>query len=326
MIEHADLTSRADGTVELAYRAADGKPWHGFGNLIPENATVEQVQKAAGLDWTLKRSPVKFSTGSLEDGTLDIGTVFDRVVLYRSDTLAPLSVVSAKYQEVQPKTAVEFFRDMTEAGGYEIETAGTLAGGRRLWCLVKTGEGFSLPGGDDVVQRLLLATACDGSMGTMVGDTSIRVVCRNTFNIAIRGRRFVTVRHSTKFQPDKVKAQLKKVSASFAAYAATAETLARVQINAAEAEWMMKAILPPSRGVKPVEETRAYKTIMGLFRGVGMGAELSSSAGTAWGLLNAVTQYADHEVSARSDETRLMSSWFGSGANLKQRAMDVIAA
>ncbi len=43
-------------------------------------------------------------------------------VLYRSDTHAPLSVVSQRYQEVQPKEILEFYRDLTEQSGFELET------------------------------------------------------------------------------------------------------------------------------------------------------------------------------------------------------------
>ena len=50
-------------------------------------------------------------------------------VLYRSDTHAPLSVVSQRYQEVQPKEILEFYRDLTEQSGFELETAGVLKGG-----------------------------------------------------------------------------------------------------------------------------------------------------------------------------------------------------
>jgi hypothetical protein len=39
-------------------------------------------------------------------------------------------------------------------------------------------------------------------------------------------------------------------------------------------------------------------------------------------LLNAVTEFVDHERRARSQEYRLDSAWFGQGANLKQRALD----
>jgi hypothetical protein len=40
-------------------------------------------------------------------------------------------------------------------------------------------------------------------------------------------------------------------------------------------------------------------------------------------LLNAVTQFADHEKRARSVDHRLDSAWFGQGSQLKQRALEV---
>ncbi len=59
-----------------------------------------------------------------------------------------------------------------------------------------------------------------------------------------------------------------------------------------------------------------------LYEGAGRGAELSAAQGTAWGLLCAVTEFVDHEKRARNAEYRLDSAWFGSGAGLKQRALD----
>lgn len=62
--------------------------------------------------------------------------------------------------------------------------------------------------------------------------------------------------------------------------------------------------------------------IMTLFDGHGKGAELASSKGTAFGLLNSVTEFVDHERRARSPDHRLESAWFGQGAALKQKALD----
>jgi phage/plasmid-like protein (TIGR03299 family) len=67
---------------------------------------------------------------------------------------------------------------------------------------------------------------------------------------------------------------------------------------------------------------RALKRVQELYDGAGKGADLASASGTAWGLLNAVTEYVDHERRARSQEYRLDSAWFGQGAALKQRALD----
>jgi hypothetical protein len=54
----------------------------------------------------------------------------------------------------------------------------------------------------------------------------------------------------------------------------------------------------------------------------GQGADLPSAHGTAWGLVNAVTGYVDHQKRARSVDHRLDSAWFGPGAQLKQAAWD----
>lgn len=48
---------------------------------------------------------------------------------------------------------------------------------------------------------------------------------------------------------------------------------------------------------------------------------MPSASGTAWGLLNAVTEYVDRERRARSIEYRMDSAWFGQGAIIKQRAL-----
>ena len=81
---------------------------------------------------------------------LDLKTYPDSKVLYRSDTLAPLSVVSNRYQVVQPHTVLEFYRDLVATAGFELETAGVLKGGRKLWALAKTGQETVLKGSDRV--------------------------------------------------------------------------------------------------------------------------------------------------------------------------------
>ncbi|WP_410175380.1 DUF932 domain-containing protein, partial [Plesiomonas shigelloides] len=49
--------------------------------------------------------------------------------------------------------------------------------------------------------------------------------------------------------------------------------------------------------------------------------DLASSQNTAWGLVNAVTEFVDHHRRARSQDNRLDSAWFGLGAQMKTRAM-----
>ena len=67
---------------------------------------------------------------------------------------------------------------------------------------------------------------------------------------------------------------------------------------------------------------RTTAKVMALFDGHGRGAELASAKGTAFGLLNAVTEFVDHERRARTNDHRLESAWFGQGASLKEKALE----
>jgi hypothetical protein len=82
--------------------------------------------------------------------------------------------------------------------------------------------------------------------------------------------------------------------------------------------------LPTNKAVQSgeVKTPRAMQQVLALFEGRGRGADLPSAKGTAYGLLNAVTEFVDHERRARGTDYRLDSAWFGQGASIKQRAMD----
>lgn len=112
----------------------------------------------------------------------------DRFVLARSDTQAALSVVSGDYQVVQPKVVLEFYRDLVEQRGYPLETAGALAGGRKVWALARTGPvaGVADDAADKLGAYVLLATSCDKTLATTVTFTSVRVVCQNTLSFSVR--------------------------------------------------------------------------------------------------------------------------------------------
>ncbi|PYC19386.1 hypothetical protein DMO17_19485, partial [Aquipseudomonas alcaligenes] len=79
---------------------------------------------------------------------------------------------------------------------------------------------------------------------------------------------------------------------------------------------------PNAQQKEVVPNIRAMQKVESLFQGRGRGSSLESASGTAWGLLNAVTEYVDHERRARSNEYRMDSAWFGQGAQIKQRALD----
>jgi len=118
-------------------------PWHQLGNALPAKQSIDVWAREAGMDWTICESAVRFLAE--QSGPLgSIQSFEDHKVLYRSDTKTPLSVVGRRYQVVQPKEVLEFYRDLTEISGFELETAGVLKEGRKFWALARTGKEVAL--------------------------------------------------------------------------------------------------------------------------------------------------------------------------------------
>jgi phage/plasmid-like protein (TIGR03299 family) len=302
-------------------------PWHALGSKLPARQPIEVWMQKAGMDWSIRETPVRFMAG--EAGALgSIQTFEDQKVLYRSDTRAPLSVVSNRYQVVQPKEILEFYRDLTEVSGFELETAGVLKAGRKLWALARTGKEANLKGNDLVKGYVLLATSCDGTLATTATPTTIRVVCNNTLTMAINGAvNAVKVPHSTAFDAQAVKRQLGIAVTHWDSFMYRMKTLSERKVKNHEAmNYFLKVLCHVDNPVEPAQalmNERALKKVQAIYDGsAGKGAELASAQGTAWGLLNAVTQYVDHERRARTQDSRMDSAWFGQGATLKHRALE----
>ncbi|PKO41345.1 MAG: hypothetical protein CVU33_00410 [Betaproteobacteria bacterium HGW-Betaproteobacteria-6] len=301
-------------------------PWHGLGNELTPQQPIEVWAEQSGMSFQILETPVRFMAESA--GPLgSIKTFADQKVLYRSDTQDALSVVSNRYQVVQPCEVLEFYRDLTEVAGYELETAGVLKGGKKFWALAKTGQSSALKGNDIVQGYLLLATSCDGTLATTATPTTVRVVCNNTLTIAVNGAvSAIKVPHNTRFDAQAVKQQLGIAVSQWDGFMHCMRTLAERKVKSHEAMAYFLRVLcevdPNSSDLTNLTNERALLKVQSLYDGQGHGAELEAAKGTAWGLLNAVTEYVDHERRARSPEYRLESAWFGQGAVIKQRALD----
>lgn len=329
------ITVRANGKAEMAYTGK--KPWHSLGQELPEGQSIEQWQEKAGMDWKVQRSKVRFATSHEAQ---DFAEWPEQHVLMRSDSKAPLAIVSDRFEIVQPAEILEFFRDLTAAAGFKLSTAGTLHGGRKFWALASIGERENIVGDDLVQGNLLLATATDGTMKTVAKNVAERVVCANTLAIALgeKGAKSVAVSHRSEFSAATVKAQLGATVRNFHTFIGQARELAQRQVSSMEAQAFVSKLLGETEGAqdlggllnKPArldaeqtaKHSRGYQIILDLFSGQGIGSHMAGVKGTAWGLVNSVTEYADRHARAVSEGNRIDSAWFGAGDLLKQQAME----
>jgi len=326
----AHMIDETTGRAAIAY--AGKTPWHGLGRQLTDGASIDTWTEEAGLAYTVLSSDVLYSTPA----TTEPQAWKERKVLHRSDTGAPLAVVSKDYNVVQPAQVMDFFRKLADIGGFKMETAGALSHGKRVWALASVGEGASVVDGDVVKPYLLLGTSYDGTMATVAKFTAIRVVCNNTITPAVNSaqdeinkgyiKSSVRVLHSERFDADAVRLQLGIVSNQFERFIVQSRQLAGLPMSTEQADAFIQELLKPYHAsAVAINESRAYKRIMDLFANrKAIGADIAGVSGTRWAALNAVTQLVDHER-GRGTNTRLESAWFGTGASMKNRALELLS-
>lgn len=316
------MSHEIDTTTGLPAIAYVGdEPWHGLGQKLLPGATIEEWTAAAGLNWDVARAPVEFKIGDAQ------ASMPSRNVLYRTDTQAPLSVVSDTYRVVQPAQIMDFFREVTSKTDAQLETAGSLFSGRVIWALARMGDDLLIKD-DTIAPFLMLSTSYDMSTPTIAKLVATRVVCNNTIQLALNeaGKRQIRIPHSTEFRAEEVRAGLEISLDAFDLFKQQALKLSGIPFAQSDMDRFLLNLLQPEKGEvdgEVIRKSKGYSSIMNLFTGAQLGAEQDASKNTAWGALNAVTQFIDH-VKGRNQSSRLMDAWFSTGGKFKERALELL--
>jgi phage/plasmid-like protein (TIGR03299 family) len=326
MAHQIDTTS-----LNRASYASTQREWHGLGELMPVGQDVEAWATAAGMEYKVQRGVIRYATERLTpDAAIhNLKTIEDKLVLFRSDTGAPLGVVSDSYKVVQPREVLEFFREWAQANACTIESAGVLFGGKRYFATAKMANAVAVAntGKDTVVPYILLSTSADGSLATEGRLTHVRTVCNNTLTAALKGAASFKISHRTAFKAEECRTIIEAAHEEFGAFMEMARKLASIKVESKLAEDMTALLLTtPTRNIDAAKDSAGFHRIMSLFQGGGKGSTLETARETSWGWLNACTEYVDHHVRARSDENRIASATWGPGADLKQRAVEIALA
>jgi len=285
MIDSLFYNTNADGTNRW-------KPWHSLGTPVPDALTSDDALTAAGLDWEVKMGESLLRT---PEGLL---VPTGNMVTYRSDTNAPLGIVSEKYVALQNKDAFAFTDALLENDSdVRYDTAGALEGGKRIWLLAKM-PNFDILG-DEVESYLCFTTSHDGSSSVRVVATDVRVCCNNTLTFALanakrswscvhRGtltERLEEAKH-TLFMAKKYNEELKK----------DAERLSKIKISPKVMQDYLNYMFEIKEDDDNITKRRAKNMI--ILRNNFMNAynedDLNNHRGSAWALVNAASDFISH--------------------------------
>lgn len=299
--------------------------WHRLGNVVNKAPSIEEAIILAGLDWEVEMQPIFLANGK---------EVIDNKAIVRKTDQSVLGVASNRYTPLQNRSAFNFFDKFIQEKIVELETAGSLKGGRKVWILARIkGVSADVVTGDRIDAYLLLSTAHDGTGAVIVQFTPIRVVCANTMGEADRRAesgqdKSVSIRHNSKVEQNLKEVQnvIDVARRDFNLTIEAYRRLAQFNVGIGGLEKYVREVfeVPLDEKGRPGKLPRAFGFIEESFN-QGPGAEMKGVEGTFWGAYNAITDWVDHDR-GRTDDSRQDASWFGLGKTLRNRALKVALA
>ena len=242
----------------------------------------------------------------------------------RTDTGGILGTVGEKYTPLQNVEQFQWFQPFLDTKEVAFETAGVLKDGAIVWALARilSGDGVvDVGGGDTIAKYLMTYTSHDGSLATGVMFAPIRTVCWNTLSMNLHDKRAkqLKVRH-TKRQVttlNEIRETISLLDREFQMTASQFQKLKRAVINKDDMVRFCKIVFECDKEEKV--STRLSNIIDHCvdlaYTGKGNTGE------TVWDAYNGITEWLSHERG--NDNNRLHQNYFGPGATIGKRALDV---
>lgn len=265
--------------------------WNGLGINVNDCRTSEEVMEKAGLDWTVSKVPLVYN-----------GKVTDYFVIQRDDTGDLLSTAKKTFQPIQNSEAFAFMDNLIPEG-VTYEKVGVSKNGRKIWMLAKMPDTTIL--GDTVDPYIVLMNGHGGGISLKACMTPVRVACQNTLNLAFKkaSRQWV-IRHCNNANLKMHEATETFLSANnyMEALKSEIEELAMIKVSPQKFNYLSNELFPIKDNTtnKKQEEQMLLRDRL---REAYLADDLGNLKGTAWGVLNAVSDMTMHrKLRTGSDE------------------------
>lgn len=324
-----------DGTKDCMFVVGKREDaWHMLGQRCDNAASWEEAVKLAGLDWQV----AKQQNYARNPGGSVVPT--DSYTIFRDSDNAQLGTVGPDFTVKQNRECFQFVDTLLEAnGGSHYDSAGALGNGSKIWCAVRVPKAdISVAGGADKHESyLVFATAHDGSMAHTVKLTTVRVVCQNTLNSALScDGAVLRVKHtkSADARLDRARGLMQGVTMDAKALESKLGILAQRRMTRESMVAILNRLFPAPKeeNASTTRRENVLTEVLSLYASNDHAA-IPQIAGSAYNLLNAVTEYTDHFRSARITDARAGMSVVqaraenavsGTGDRLKASALAVI--
>jgi phage/plasmid-like protein (TIGR03299 family) len=274
------------------------KVWSGLGTVVQDAPNSKEAIKLAGLDWTVSQRSL-FAGVDNEEFVKAEGFVAN----VRDDTQEVLGVVSSRYKVVQNKDAFAFTDALIGENDVRYETAGLLSNGK-AWLLGRMPS--RKIAGDEVEPYLVFTNGFDGKSPIQVALTPIRIWCSNTLNFALKtAKRSWTARHTGSLE-DKLReaeATLLHANQYMDELADSANEFLKIKIDDTAFIKFVEALFPISEKDGDRKTNNIIEMQNELTYRYQAAPDVQKFRGTAWGVIQAVTDMINHTEPRRKTST-----------------------
>lgn len=296
--------------------------WDTKGEYVHDGLmSVDYVKNHPAINWPVKKYPVPNPI---------TGFPTEYYLLMRETDGAVFNCVTDRYEPFQNEELVEFLVNMVDSSDLEFESVLSLKGGAIVALCARTPDHIEIAG-EQYLPYMTGANWHDSSRLMMVNFSTVRTVCRNTLNAGIAAApnvyyfRHVAGMHARVIEARETLQMGFKYTDEIVKIG---EKLAVQKVTGSELDNFLKAIVPDppkrrkrksndffattgSTEVKAAEYqqalARVIKTRDGIKRVYSDTPDLENIRGTAWGMVQAVAAWNDHERSFRNADNRFES-------------------
>lgn len=292
--------------------------WSCVGRDVSECASAAEVLEASSLDYEVEKLPLMLADGTQIEGRYMTGRRLE------DGTWRTYDVVSDQYQLVQNRDAFAFVDYM---GDVRFEKAGETESGMS-YIIAALPEVDVL--GDVFVPHVIFRNGFGGNVTIQAAICPLRMVCQNQFAVAFReASNTVRIRHVANAEAKLLEArEVLRASAEYTGLLQSrADQLATTHVTEAQRQAVIEALFPMGGDPAEVNAYRRFKVMndRAAFQHAYDAPDNANFTDTAWGLVNAYSDYITHlEPQGKKDsrfENRMMATTFRPQVN---RVMDVL--
>lgn len=332
------------------------RAWHQLGQCWPETKPPTEALVAIGGNFTVAKSPL-FTNVICADGSEKMIALPGQYSLTRPPLDADpewrsFGVVGEEYEVIDNMEIMRLLDPLSEK--WPLETIGALKDGRHIFLTLSLGE-WEIKG-EKMQEFFLVRNGTDGKTGLQLAYTPIRVVCQNTLSSGLAAATIkanIPHRRGASEEMELRLSLLKELQEARLAGRAAFEEMAETILTGDGAQDVIERIFPlPGKTQREqlaaraqaddqtlsdtfrqmVEASRARKeaalasvqerraTVAKLFEK--HNDEYPATSGTAWGLYNAVVEYADFGVATRRADPE--AALFGARSAWKTEAFSLL--